>query len=138
MNLTGVLAELAAAVETIDLLKGRAHPFWPDNVAPPTAVVGLPDPEDIELEISYQRGAWRMTVPIVVVDGRVSDRAAALNIGEYVSTDTPLSIKTAVEDYDLYSQIDSVMVTTAGFSVYTIARVDYIAAELEVDVLGSG
>ena len=133
MNLAAVMNELGDALDTIDGLRVFRYPAG--TVSPPAAVIAFPD--SIEFETAYQRGAARITIPIALVEGDVSNRSSALRLGEYASGSGDKSVKAAIDDYS-YSAIDVATVVTADFDIVTIGDTDHIGCLFEVDVIGSG
>lgn len=131
MILNDVLDGLAAAVDTITGLRTYAYPA--DQVAPPAAVVGLPDsPFDIDMG-----GSNEWSVPIFVVVGKVSDRASRTALCAYVTPTGATSIKSAIEaDKTLGGACDSVAVTRAEFTTISVAGTEYLGAELTCSVVG--
>lgn len=136
MILADVMDEVAARLGTIQGL--RAYEFPPDKVDVPAAVVSYPD--EYTYDGTYRRGADRMTLPVVAVVGRASDRASRDLLGAYVDGDGPSSFKRVLESEDLpaYTTFDSVRVTNVEFDVVRIGGVDYVAALFDLDILGSG
>lgn len=136
MIIADVMDDIARRLDTIMGL--RTYEFPPDKIEPPAAVVSYPD--DYTYDGTYRRGADRMTLPVVAVVGRSSDRAARDLLSVYVDGDGPSSFKRVLESPDLpaYTALHSVRVTGAEFDVVTIAGVDYVAALFDLDILGSG
>lgn len=136
MILSDVMDDVARRLGMIEGL--RAYEFPPDKVDIPAAVVSYPD--DLTYDGVYQRGGDRMTLPVVAVVGRASDRAARDLLSVYVDGDGPKSFKRVLESKDLpaYTAFDSVRVMKAEFDVVTIAGVDYVAALFDLDIIGSG
>lgn len=132
VNLNDVMRELGDACDTIAGL--QVFRYWPGNVAAPAAVIGFPD--DVEFETSYGPGSARMTVPVVVLEGAVSDRSAALRMGAYAAGAGANSIKAAIDGYGVYTALDVASVTRVEFDIFPIASVDHLAAVFEVDVVG--
>jgi hypothetical protein len=91
--LADVMDEVAARLDTIDGLRCHAYPA--DNVAPPAAVVTYPD--SIDFDSTYARGMDRLTLPVVVLIGRVSDRASRDRISDYVDGTGAASLKAVLE-----------------------------------------
>ena len=133
MNLADVMDEVATALEAIDNL--RVFPYPPDRVEPPAAVVSWPD--TYTYDETYGRGMDRLSLPVVVVVGRVSDRACREELGAYADGSGDRSVKEAVET-GTYTACDTVRVESVEFDVVTIAGTDYMAALFTVDVAGSG
>ena len=136
MILSDVMDDVA---RRLDMIQGlRTYAFPPDKIEPPAAVVSYPD--EYTFDGTYSRGADTLLLPVVVVVGRASDRAARDLISVYVDGDGPSSFKRVLESKDLpaYTAFDSVRVKKAEFDVVRIAGVDYIAALFDLDIIGSG
>lgn len=133
MDLADVMDEVAARLGTIAGLRVHAHP--PGSVTPPAAVVSYPD--TYTFDETYGRGMDRMTLPVVVVVGKASDRAARDQLGVYVDGSGAASVKQVLES-GTYTAFHTVRVVGAEFDVVTIAAVDYLAATFDLDIAGSG
>lgn len=95
MILSDVMDEIAARLDTIDGLRVHAYPA--DNVAPPAAVVTYPG--SIDFDSTYARGMDRIPdLSVVVLVGKVSDRASRDRISAYVNGSGASSIKAVLED----------------------------------------
>lgn len=134
MNLVDVMDQLGDALDEISGLRVWRYP--PGSITPPAAVVGWP--ETLELETAYQQGAASMTIPIVVLEGKVSERSSALRLGAYAAGTGAKSIKAAIDDYASYTALDVATVRRVEFDIYTVAAVDHLAAVFDVDIIGSG
>jgi hypothetical protein len=130
-SLNDVLDALAAALEPIEGLRVYNHPA--DQVAPPAAIVGLPEtPFGIDMG-----GTNSWEVPVWVVVGRVSDRVSRTLLANYVTPEGDTSVKAAIEsDPTLGGACDSVAVTGASFSTISVAGTEYLAAEFTAEVVG--
>ena len=104
-------------------------------MTPPAAVVSYP--ETIDFDQTYGRGADKMTIPVVVVVGRASDRAARDALGAYCDGSGASSVKAVLES-GTYTAFHTVRVESIEFDVVTIAAVDYMAALFDLDIAGSG
>lgn len=133
MDLAAVMDEVAARINTIDGLRAFGYP--PDSVQPPAAIVSYP--ETYTYDETYGRGMDRITLPVVVVVGKVSDRASRDQLGAYVNGDGARSIKAVVESAT-YTELETVRVIDAEFDVVRIANVDYVAATFSLDIAGTG
>lgn len=130
-QLNAVLDALGAALETIPGLRVYAYP--PDAVAPPAAVVGLPE---MPFDLTFG-GANEWDVPVYVIVGKVSDRTSRTALCTYVTPTGASSAKAAIEaDITLGGACDSVAVTRAEFTTITVAGTEYLAAELTASVVG--
>lgn len=109
----------------------RVFDFPPDNVHPPTAVVGMP--ETMEFDSTMARGADRTVIPVAILVGKVSDRASRDELAAYVSGTGAKSVKAAV-DGNLGGAAQTARVTTARIEVVTVAGVDYLGARFDVEV----
>jgi hypothetical protein len=136
MILSDVMDDVARRLETIEGL--RAYEYPADKVDIPAAVVSYPG--DYPVHGTYQRGGVRITLPVVAVVGRASDRAARDLLSVYVDGDGPSSFTRVLESPDLppYTAFDSLQVQDIEFDVVRIGGVDYIAALFDLDILGSG
>lgn len=133
MNLANVMDEVAAQIDTIAGLRAFG---WPrDNVSPPAAIVSYP--EDYNFDATYGRGMDRLTLPVIVVVGRVSDRKARDRLGAYCDGSGTSSIKAVVEA-GTYTSLDEVRVTGIEFDAIDIAGVTHVAAAFSLDIAGQG
>jgi hypothetical protein len=132
LDLGGVMDAIGVRLATIPGL--RVHDYQADGASPPAAIVGLP--EVVEYDTVAGRGADRVVVPVLVLVGRVSDRAARDAIAPYVSGAGAKSVKTAVEsgNSDLAGAAHTVRVTMARIDIVTIQAVDYLGASFDVEV----
>lgn len=133
MNLAAVMQAISDRLDTIGGLRCFAYPA--PKVNPPAAVVSYPD--EITFDETYGRGMDQMTLPVVVVVGKVSDRAARDQIAAYCNGSGASSVKQVLES-GTYTAFDVVRVTGVKFDIATIAAVDYLAAVFELDITGHG
>lgn len=133
MNLADVMDEVAARLGTIDGLRTFAYP--PDRVTPPAAIVTYPT--ELNFDTAYARGMDRLTLPVIVLVGKVSDRTARNHIAAYVNGSGASSVKAVLES-GTYTAFDTIRVTGAEFDVIQIAGVDHLAASLDLDITGPG
>ncbi|HEX6579214.1 MAG TPA: hypothetical protein VF082_12690 [Jiangellaceae bacterium] len=134
MNLAEVMDAVAARLDTIDGLRVHANPG--QAITPPGGVVLYP--EDYTYDATYGRGMDRMTLPVLLVVGKASDRAARDALGAYCDGDGPKSVKRVLEAGGWCTEFDTLRVVDADFDVYTIAGTDYIGALFELDIAGPG
>lgn len=133
MNLADVMDAVGDRLDTITGL--RVHRYPVGSVTPPAAVVAYPD--DITYDETYARGMDKLTVPLVLVVGKASDRAARDKLGGYVSGSGASSVKAVLES-GAYTAFDEIRVASAEFDVVRIAATDYLAAVFELDIRGAG
>lgn len=131
--LQAILDALAASLDAIPGL--RVFGYTPDQIAPPTAIVQLP--RSIDFDLTYNRGADTYVVPVLLLVGKVSDRASSANLASYLDAAGPTSVKAAIEvDDTLGGLIDDCRVTGAtGIGSYTFAGVEYLGAEFNLVVV---
>lgn len=129
LDLNAVMDAIGTRLGTVTGL--RVYDYAADAAAPPAAIVSLP--ETVEYDSVMGRGADRVVIPITVLVGKVSDRAARDVIGQYVSGEGSKSIKAAV-DGDLGGTAHTARVTGARIDVVTIGAVDYLGASFECEV----
>lgn len=113
----------------------RVYDYAADAASPPAAIVALPDM--VEYDVVAGRGADRVVIPVTVLVGRVSDRAARDQLAQYVSGAGATSVKTAIEGSDptMGGVAHTVRVMTARVDIVTIGGIDYLGASFEVEVL---
>jgi len=75
----------------------------------------------------------RITLPLVVVAGRVNEESAADLLGEICADEGDKSIMEIVEGAS-FTALDVVTVTSVDFDVVEIAGASYIAALFTLDV----
>lgn len=126
--------ELAAAADTITGLRTFGYP--PDSTPPvPSFIVSYPD--TIEFDRTYGRGSDAMTVPTVLLVGRVNDRAARTNLAKYLAGAGAQSVKAALQGH-AYTSCDSVHVRRVAVDVVRMGTVDYLAATFTNEIYGPG
>lgn len=133
MDLADVMDAIGDRLDTITGL--RVHRYPPGSVSPPAAVVSYPD--EITFDETYGRGMDRLSLPVVLVVGKASDRAARNKLGAYVNGSGASSVKAVLES-GTYSAFHTVRVASADFDVVSIGDVPYLAAMFNLDITGSG
>lgn len=135
MNLADVMDDLGTALETITDL--RVFPYWADRVTPPAAVVTWPDP--LTFDQTMGRGSDRMTVPVIVMVGKVDARTTRDVAGAYADGSGSSSVKAAIEAFDdTATAYDTARVERAEFGVIPINGVELLSITFFVDVFGQG
>lgn len=133
LDLAAVMDAIGVRLSTISGLRVADYPS--DSVNPPQAIVSLPS--TVEYDVVAGRGADRAVIPVMVLVGRVSDRAARDLMARYVSGTGAYSVKTAVEggNSDLGGAAQSVRVTLAmPPDVVTISAIEYLGCSFDVEV----
>lgn len=137
MNLADVMQEVADELDTITGLRCFGYP--PDKITPPAAIVTYP--EDYTYDAAYGRGMDRLTVPVVVVVGKVSDRQAVKDLGKYADGSGAASVKAVLDAKTTahgWTKCGEVVVKRAVFDLVTIAGSPYLAATFTLDITGAG
>lgn len=129
MDLLAVADQLGDQLDLIPNLNVHRRP--PGSVTAPAAIVGYPE------DYTYGEDADRMSLPVVVVVRKSSDKAAYAELAAYVKKIGDRSIKGRLEA-GAYTAFDDVRVAEADFDVVRIGDVDYLAAVFGLDILGSG
>lgn len=133
MDLEQVMDEVAGRLKQIpDFLSVSPHPA--DSVTVPAAVVGYPE---VEFHTTYARGSDRMTLPIWVLVGRVSEQAARAKMAPWLSGSGSRAVL-AVLEASGYTSLDSLTVQRAVPDTITVGTTDYLAAMFECDIIGQG
>lgn len=133
MNTLSVMQEIATQLGTIDGL--RVHIAAPGTVTPPAAVVAYPT--QIDYDGTYGRGMDTMTVPVVVMIGRPTDRATVELLSAYCDGSGAKSVK-AVLQAGTYTAFDGLRVRGAEFDALSMAGTEYMTALFELDIWGQG
>lgn len=132
-NVSGIMAGLATRVDTITGLRVYAYPA--DAVSVPAAVIAFPD--EVTYDDTMARGADRVTIPVHVLVGKVSDRASAAKLNAYLAGSGASSIKAAIEaDKTLSGAADTTRVTEATVTGVTVGGVELLSATFLVEVIG--
>lgn len=122
-----VMEEMERRLGTIDGLRTFDHK--PSTVAPPAAWVQLPD---VDYDLTFQRGADKMLVPVLLVVASVTDRAWKTQLGGYLNPAGPMSVKAAV-DGDFANGFFRVMRARSGSIL--LAGIEYWGSTFDVDVV---
>jgi hypothetical protein len=133
MDVGSVMDDLGTAVDLIDGL--RIFPYWAGSVTAPAAIVGFP--EGLAFDETYGRGSDSMSLPVVIVVGRVNARATRDRLGRYAAGSGAASVKATIEGYAATSY-DSARVERVEFGTASIGGTEYLAATFFVDIIGSG
>ncbi len=133
MDLKLVGDEIAARLDTIAGL--RAYAYVPDKITPPSAVVAFP--ERVRFDETYGRGFDRVSLPIFVLTGRLTDRSSHTLLIAYCSGAGASSIKAVVESGP-YTAFDELRVEGIEFNTYTIASTELVGAKFMLDITGQG
>ena len=132
MNIAAVMDQLAARLDTIDGLRVTAH--WVGTPNPPHAVVSMPRGD---FDATYGRGMDRWELPIILILGKVSERAARNAASPFVSGSGDKSFKQVLEA-GTYTEFDTLRVQDFEFDVITFGAVDYLTATFTLDIAGRG
>lgn len=134
MDLNLVMDEIATRLDTIEGLRCTGYP--PPTVTPPAGVVSYPD--RVEYDATYGRGVDQIIdLPVVIVEGKPTDRSARDRIAAYAAGSGAKSVKAVLES-GTYTAFDEVRVKSAEFDVVSIAGIDYISVLFRLDIAGQG
>ena len=134
-SLTTLRAGLATRLATIPGL--RASATIPDNPSPPIAVVM---PGRITYDTAFGRGSDEYTFDVMLIVGRVADRASQNNLDAYCASSGSASIKAAIEA-DRYlggSAFDTRVTEMRDQGPLAIGDVTYLTATFAVTVIAAG
>ena len=134
-SLTDLRAGLATRLATISGLRSSAT--IPDNPAPPVAVVM---PGTITYDTAFGRGSDEYEFTIMLIVGRVADRASQTNLDAYCASSGPASVKAAVEaDRSLGGKaLDCRVTQMTNQGSLAIGDITYHTAEFNVTVIAAG
>jgi hypothetical protein len=132
MTPSAVRDGLKTALSTITGL--RTYDIVPDGIAPPAAVVGL---LSIDFDMSMQRHLDHGDIEIMVIVGRMSERAAQDKLDGYLAGSGSSSIKTAIEaDTTLGGSVQTCRVLSASPTTITVSGAEMLCYRYEIEVVG--
>jgi hypothetical protein len=133
--LTDLRTGLAARLATINGLRSSA--YIPDNPTPPVAVVM---PGRITYDTAFGRGSDEYQFTIMLIVGRVADRASQTTLDGYCESSGNRSVKAAIEgDRSLGGKaLDCRVTEMANQGSLAIGDVTYHTAEFNVSVIAAG
>lgn len=112
----------------------RVYDTVPDGLMPPALVVGQ---LSIEWDLVFARGADSATVDLILIAGRMSDRAAQDYLDGLLTATGNSSIKTKIEaDQTLSGTVSSVRCVSAVPVAVTVAGVEMLAYRFSVELWG--
>jgi hypothetical protein len=123
--------KLKAAVNITGL---RVYDTVPDGLIPPALVIGQ---LSITWDLVFARGADSAEVDLILIAGRMSDRAAQDYLDSFLTATGTNSIKTKIEaDQTLDGSVSSVRVVSATPISLTVAGVEMLAYRYAVALWG--
>ena len=133
--LTDLRTGLANRLATITGLRSSA--YIPDNPQPPVAVVM---PGRIQYDTAFGRGSDEYQFTIMLIVGRVADRASQTNLDAYCASSGSTSVKAATEgDRSLGGKaLDCRVTEMTNQGSLAIGDVTYHTAEFSVTVIAAG
>ena len=133
--LTDLRTGLATRLATISGLRSSA--YIPDNPQPPVAVVM---PGRIQYDTAFGRGSDEYSFTIMLIVGRVADRASQTTLDGYCESSGSRSVKAAIEgDRSLGGKaLDCRVTEMTNQGSLAIGDVTYHTAEFSVTVIAAG
>jgi hypothetical protein len=133
--LTDLRTGLANRLTTITGLRSSA--YIPDNPQPPVAVVM---PGRITYDTAFGRGSDEYQFTIMLIVGRVADRASQTTLDGYCESSGSRSVKAAIEgDRTLGGKaLDCRVTEMTNQGSLSIGDVTYHTAEFNVSVIAAG
>jgi hypothetical protein len=133
--LTDLRTGLANRLTTITGLRSSA--YIPDNPQPPVAVVM---PGRITYDQAFGRGSDEYSFTIMLIVGRVADRASQTTLDGYCESSGSRSVKAAIEgDRSLGGKaLDCRVTEMTNQGSLSIGDVTYHTAEFSVTVIAAG
>jgi hypothetical protein len=132
---TDLRTGLANRLATITGLRSSA--YIPDNPQPPVAVVM---PGRIQYDTAFGRGSDEYQFTIMLIVGRVADRASQTTLDGYCESSGSRSVKAAIEgDRSLGGKaLDCRVTEMTSQGSLAIGDVTYHTAEFSVTVIAAG
>ena len=128
---SGLRIALAAQLATIRGLRTAAT--VPDNPAPPVAVIV---PVNVEYDVSFGRGTDTYTFSVLLIVGRMSERAAQTTLDAYINPTGATSIKAAINtDPTLGGACQSARVTNmVNYGSLIVGDTEYLSADFQITI----
>lgn len=112
----------------------RVYDTIPDGLVPPAAVIGQ---LSIDFDLVFARGADSATCDVMVIAGRMSERAAQDYLDNLLQSTGSSSVKTKIEsDQTLGGSVTSVRVVRAEPVSMTVSGVEMLAYRFQVELWG--
>lgn len=112
----------------------RVYDTIPDNIIPPAAVIGQ---LSLDFDLVFARGADSATCDVMVITGRMSERAAQDYLDNLLQSTGNSSVKTKIEaDQTLGGSVTSVRVVRAEPVSITVSGVEMLAYRFQVKLWG--
>lgn len=132
MTPSSVRDGLKTALATITGL--RTYDIIPDGIAPPAAVVGL---LSLDFDMSMGRYLDHADIEVMVIVGRMSERAAQDKLDAYLAGSGSGSIKAAIEaDTTLGGSVQTCRVLSASPTTITVSGADMLCYRYQIEVIG--
>jgi hypothetical protein len=129
------VTEISASIkDALTRVKGlRVHDYLPDQINPPVAYVAI---DSIDYHGAFRGGNPLHAYTVTVIVGRTSDRASQKLIDDYLSYDSDLSIRSAIEyDRTLGGTVQTSIVTRGGnLQAINMGDVVYVGIDFTVTV----
>jgi hypothetical protein len=127
-------AGLANRLATITGL--RTSPTLPDQPTPPQAVVY---PERVTYDTAFGRGSDDYTFVVLVIVGRVAERAAQTSLDAYCNSSGATSIKAAIESEPTLGgkALDCRVTEMRGQGSLAVGDITYLTAEFLITVIAN-
>jgi hypothetical protein len=133
VDLGAVMQAIGDRLDTVSGLRVFAYP--PGSVTPPAAIVSFP--ASVTFDATYDRGMDELSLPVVVVVGRPTERSTRDLLAVYCDGSGASSVKYVLES-GTYQAFETVRVTGIEFDVVAIGGVDYMAAVFDLNIEGRG
>jgi hypothetical protein len=133
VRITEVMDELATRLRTIPVL--RVHEWPVGSAIPPAAIVAYP--EEYRYDETYANGMESMTIHVVVLIGKPTDRSTRTALSDYLTVGGVSSVKLALES-GVTTVFDDIRVADAVTDVYELAATQYLAAIFTCEITGQG
>lgn len=134
MSMTPSTVRTALKTQLATITGMRTYDIVPDSINVPAAVVGM---LDFEFDMTMLRGADKATLDIIVITGRMSERAAQNKLDALLSGTGSSSVKTVLEaNPTLSGACQTLRVTGASSGSIQVGGIDYLAYRFRTEVIG--
>lgn len=110
----------------------RVYDYLEPIASPPAAIVGMP--LEVDYDFTKGRGSDRVTIPVTVIVGKASDRAARDALSAYIAGSGANSIK-AVLDGNLGGAVQTARTMSCRIEVITLEGAEYLGATFDLEAV---
>lgn len=137
-SISSIMSGIAARLATIDGLRTLDDGTAPEQINPPTAIVGVPPIE--KYHQSFAMGYFQLQVPIYVLTSAAVSRVGQLQLAAYADPTGDQSIREAIEgDKTLGGAVDDcAVIDFRPLGMEEVGAIGYFGGVFNLLVIGRG